>query len=228
MHISQLFIKLRKRLSWSYAGQFRSMLKGAGVELVDTRKYVAGDAKKFVNWKQSAKHNDLYVSLFAQEKDVQVDLFCDVNYNRSSRFVQDILWDMLADLVVTGLVDGMRLMVYTLADNWRVWSIRQWSDWYVAQADLWLLIDEQGSEYHSWLSAFLHRMGHHTKKRVICVVSDFLALSDLEVQRLLALAVDHHLVLLRVRVDPHEGVNYIGGVRDMDPRLASYVLEIHS
>jgi uncharacterized protein (DUF58 family) len=101
------------------------MLKGAGVELVDTRKYVAGDAKKFVNWKQSAKHNDLYVSLFAQEKDVQVDLFCDVNYNRSSRFVQDILWDMLADLVVTGLVDGMRLMVYTLADNWRVWSIRQ-------------------------------------------------------------------------------------------------------
>lgn len=43
-----------------------------------------GDPQKFVNRKQSAKHNDLYVSLFDEEHDVQVDVFSDINYNWSS------------------------------------------------------------------------------------------------------------------------------------------------
>lgn len=78
-----MFLKLRKRFAGQYTGQFGSIFKGTGVEIADSRKYVVGDSKKFINWKQSAKHNDLYVSLLEQERDVHIDVLCDVNYNRT-------------------------------------------------------------------------------------------------------------------------------------------------
>lgn len=82
MDINSLFLKLGKRFAGQYTGQFRSIFRGVGVEIADSRKYVSGDARRFINWKQSAKHNDLYVSVLEQDRDMQVNVFCDVNYNR--------------------------------------------------------------------------------------------------------------------------------------------------
>ena len=52
------------------------------------RKYSAGDPFKYINRKQTAKHSELYTSLFQQEKDISLDVFFDVNYNRKG--VRDV------------------------------------------------------------------------------------------------------------------------------------------
>ena len=49
------------------------------------------------------------------------------------------------------------------------------------------------------------------KKRVIMIVSDFLDMSDTDVQHLDSLSHDHTLLLVRVPVSLQEGKNYIGG-----------------
>ncbi|MEI7919047.1 MAG: DUF58 domain-containing protein [bacterium] len=46
------------------------------------RKYVVGDSASQINWKVSARHQELYTNIFQQEKSLQVDIFLDVNYNR--------------------------------------------------------------------------------------------------------------------------------------------------
>lgn len=111
MDVQQLFRKFRKGLAGQYAGSFRHIFSGAGVEVADSRKYVSGDAKKFINRKQSAKHTDLYVSLFAQERDVQVDVLCDINYNRCGSIHQpnsDLVFAYLTDFIVFGMSQGIR------------------------------------------------------------------------------------------------------------------------
>lgn len=73
------------------------------------------------------------------------------------------------------------------------------------------IVQQQKPSYISVLSLFLDRMGSHTKKRVIMIISDFLDVSETDVQRLVFLSHDHTVVLVRVSVSEYEGKNYIGG-----------------
>lgn len=46
------------------------------------RKYSAGDSASQINWKLSAKYQELYTNIFQQEKSLNLDMFFDINYNR--------------------------------------------------------------------------------------------------------------------------------------------------
>jgi uncharacterized protein (DUF58 family) len=213
MKISELFIKLRKRLSGSYAGQFRSNLQWSGIEIADSRKYTAGDAKKFINRKQSAKHNDLYVSLLDQDSDVQVDVFCDINYNWQWGIDQpnsDKVFAYLADLVLFAHGQGMRLVVYYPHDGLKSLPVVRLDDWYGIQQSLYSLVSLQKPIYQSSLSLFLDQMVQTKKRRVILVVSDFLSLSPTDRDRLRWLEKDHQVLCVRIGIDRWEGINYIG------------------
>lgn len=213
MQISELFIKLRKRLSGRYAGQFRSNLQGSGIEVSDSRKYAAGDAKKFINRKQSAKHNDLYVSLLEQDSDVQVDVFCDVNYNWQwgvDQVNSDKIFAYLADLVLFAHGQGMRLIVYYPVDGLKSSLVSHLDDWYGVQESLSALVALQKPLYHSSLSLFLDQMVQTKKRRVILVVADFLSVSPTDSDRLRWLEKDHQVLCVRIGIDRLEGLNYIG------------------
>jgi len=209
MPISALFTKLHKRLSWQYTGQFRSIFKWSGIEVADSRKYVAWDAKKLINWKQSAKHNDLYVSLFEQEKDAHVDLFCDINYNRKNAAMYATVMDVLTDLLIVGQWQWIRMYLYWWKDGIsRIWLRKQ--EWVSVQDTLSQTINKQKPLYSSHISSFLDHMMQIKKKRIIVIVSDFLTLSDADYHRIQLLMKDHHIVLLRLSVDSYEWLNYIG------------------
>lgn len=76
------FLKIKKLLGRRGSGNFGSLLHGSGVDLAENRAYVAGDEKRSINWKMSAKYDQLFVNLFHDEKMLDVHLCCDVNYNR--------------------------------------------------------------------------------------------------------------------------------------------------
>jgi uncharacterized protein (DUF58 family) len=46
------------------------------------RKYSSGDSAAQINWKLSAKYQELYTNIFQQEKSLDLDIFLDINYNR--------------------------------------------------------------------------------------------------------------------------------------------------
>jgi uncharacterized protein (DUF58 family) len=64
------------------------------------RKYASGDPFKYINRKQTAKHNELYTSLFQQEKDITLDVFFDVNYNRKGDTNLEKVCEFFADMMV--------------------------------------------------------------------------------------------------------------------------------
>ena len=213
MNISALFIKLRKRLSGRYAGQFRSNLQWSGIEIADSRKYAAGDAKKFINRKQSAKHNDLYVSLLEQDSDVQVDVFCDVNYNWTwgiDQINSEKVFAYLADLVLFAHGQGMRLVVYYPHNGLVSIPVNRLDDWYGVQQSIDSIVSTQKPIHQSSLWLFLDQMVQIKKRRVILLISDFLAVSASDRDRLRWLGKDHQVLCARVEVSLLEGMNYMG------------------
>jgi uncharacterized protein (DUF58 family) len=71
----------KKLIAGKYFGQFQSVFSGVGTDASDVRIYSPGDSAKTINWKTSAKHQQLYSNVYHQEKSISLDIFRDVNYN---------------------------------------------------------------------------------------------------------------------------------------------------
>jgi len=61
----------------SLAGQMRTRRRGHGLEFEDLRTYASGDDIRHIDWKTSARHNQLYTRLFREEKEQLVTLVLD-------------------------------------------------------------------------------------------------------------------------------------------------------
>ena len=61
-----------------HAGMYRARRGGPGVEFHGLRPYVAGDARRWINWKASARHRDqLFINEFEQERAVAIGIIVD-------------------------------------------------------------------------------------------------------------------------------------------------------
>lgn len=163
------------------------------------------------------------MSLLEQDSDVQVDVFCDLNYNWQGGVEQatsDKVFAYLADLVLFAHGQGMRLIVYYPADGLKSAPVRRLDDWYEVQESLTALVSLQKPFYKSSLSLFLDRMIHIKKRRVILVIGDFLSVSVRDSDRLRWLEKDHQVLCVRIGVDVLEGINYIGlNVKDVGMKI---------
>jgi len=61
----------------SLTGQMRSRRRGHGLEFDDLRTFTVGDDIRHIDWKVSARHNQLYTRIFREEKEQLVTLALD-------------------------------------------------------------------------------------------------------------------------------------------------------
>ncbi|MBU0627436.1 DUF58 domain-containing protein, partial [Patescibacteria group bacterium] len=78
--------------------------------MVDVRRYAPGDPMRYINRKASAKHNELYTSLFQQEKEISLDVFFDINYNRKANLEKVI--EFWGDMVVYCQKNGIKIHLF--------------------------------------------------------------------------------------------------------------------
>ncbi len=83
-------------------GQRDSVFHGAGLEYVQSRPYVAGDAVKFIDWKISARLGKLYVKEYKETKQIPLYLLLDTSASMcvSSQPLSKYAW---AVRVATGI-----------------------------------------------------------------------------------------------------------------------------
>ncbi|MBP7848230.1 DUF58 domain-containing protein [Patescibacteria group bacterium] len=76
----------------------------------DSRRYQPGDQKATINWKQSAKHDQLYVNEYEAERTATVDFFLDINANRSAGVDatnRSLVKNLIADYMVFAVENGL-------------------------------------------------------------------------------------------------------------------------
>src|ERR1700709_43146 len=78
-------IELRTRgiIDTAFAGQYRSVFKGRGMNFEEVREYQPGDEVRAIDWNVTARlaevHGDAYVKKFTEERELTVMLLVDVS-----------------------------------------------------------------------------------------------------------------------------------------------------
>jgi len=98
----------------------------------------------------------------------------------------------------------MRLVMYYPEVGLASVPVSRLDDWYGVQQKLQSLVVNQKPLYQSSLSLFLDTMVQTKKRRIILIVSDFLAMSDTDRNRLSWLGKDHQILCVRVGIDQLE------------------------
>jgi uncharacterized protein (DUF58 family) len=81
--IRHLELKTRGIVEAAFAGQYRSVFKGRGMNFEEVRQYQPGDEVRSIDWNVTARfgevHGDAYVKKFTEERELTVMLIVDVS-----------------------------------------------------------------------------------------------------------------------------------------------------
>jgi len=201
-------IKIKKLIYWKYFSSFQSISSGNGIEKSEFRKYSPWDSMKSINWKISAKHGQLYTNLFQEEKEINLDVFLDINYNWKTNLA--LVSDLFEEMISYSQKNWVFLSIY-----YPIWEKIQnlfvWKDFLKAHKfmqEMWKIIKKTNREYQSWIVYFLHEMRKIKKRRGIVIISDFLDLDD-EIKKIIDyLALENSVYLFKLPVNLMQWQNY--------------------
>ena len=77
--IKQIEIRSHKAVNQLFAGEYRSVFKGQGLEFYEVREYVPGDDIRLIDWNVSARLGSPYVKKFIEERQQSIILCVDVS-----------------------------------------------------------------------------------------------------------------------------------------------------
>jgi len=72
-------IHVRKILNSDFFGAYHSHFLWNGLDFRDLREYVPGDSVKRIDWKTSARSNEIYIKNFEQERDLNLVFILDIS-----------------------------------------------------------------------------------------------------------------------------------------------------
>ncbi len=77
--IRRLELKTRGLVEAAFAGQYRSVFKGRGMNFEEVREYQPGDEVRTIDWNVTARLGHPYVKKFTEERELTVMLVVDVS-----------------------------------------------------------------------------------------------------------------------------------------------------
>ncbi len=81
--IRHLELKTRGLVDAAFAGQYRSVFKGRGMNFEEVREYAHGDEVRSIDWNVTARLGEAYVKKFTEERELTVMLLVDVSASGS-------------------------------------------------------------------------------------------------------------------------------------------------
>jgi hypothetical protein len=201
---------LKSLLAHSGMGAFDRRLSWHGMDILDLRKYQAGDAVRYINRKQTAKHGHAIVNVYEDVQEAWLQCFLDINYNRVGMWKDPTLRTTVEQFLVELLRHAHRLWVrvdvcWYAEGQLQVMVAKD----YRQVADLIEKnIVDQKAVYHSAVWSFVQEVLWQKKRRGVLLLSDFLEPLDEDLQRHLQAIFPTSFVALPIST--LEGKNFVG------------------
>jgi uncharacterized protein (DUF58 family) len=214
-------IELRTRglVNSVFAGEYRSVFKGQGMEFSEVREYQAGDEVRTIDWNVTARMRRPYVKRYIEERELTVVLAVDLSgserFGTRRRFKSELATELAAVLAMSAVRNNDRVGTLLFTDRvehvvpprkGRRHALRVLRD---------LLVFEPAGTGTDLAGAldYLNRMLAHTA--IIFVVSDF---QGTDIERPLKLLAQRHDVVAVTVEDPAERrLPDVGLARLVDP-----------
>jgi len=113
-------VKTRRDVDNLFAGGFHSRFKGQGLDFSEVREYVEGDDVKNIDWKVSARTNDLYIKRYHEERELNIILAVDISQSQffgSDSTKKDLLAELVSLLGFSAIKDGNRVGLMSFGDK---------------------------------------------------------------------------------------------------------------
>lgn len=119
--VRRLEIIARRAVNDQLAGQYHSVFKGRGMDFSDVREYQPGDDVRTIDWKVSARLDELFVKQFVEERELTVILLVDASASQTfgsrARRKQETAAELAALLAFSAIKNNDRVGLITFTDR---------------------------------------------------------------------------------------------------------------
>ncbi len=99
--VRKIEIKTKGLSANIFAGEYHSAFKGRGMMFSEVRQYQYGDDIRDIDWNVTARHNQPYVKVYEEERELTVMLLVDVSGSRLFGAVGEEKREMIAEIGAT-------------------------------------------------------------------------------------------------------------------------------
>ncbi|HEY9071743.1 MAG TPA: DUF58 domain-containing protein [Candidatus Ozemobacteraceae bacterium] len=218
--IRQIEIRTRHLVDSTYAGGYRSIFKGRGIEFAGIRSYVRGDEYRSIDWRVTARTGNLHVREHIEERELQVavalDLSASMAFGSGSREKRETAVEFAAAMAMAAERNNDRVGVCLFTDRVEKFVPPAKGRTHVLRLirDLMYTIPEnRASDARPALAFLVHSL---RRRSIVFLVTDGVNLPAMERELRIA-AARHDLILALIGDTREDEVPDIGLIEIEDP-----------
>jgi uncharacterized protein (DUF58 family) len=203
--VQRIQIVANRTVNDLFAGQYKSVFRGRGMEFDEVREYQPGDDVRTIDWNVTARAGAPFIKRFCEERELTVLFLVDISasgaFGSGDRSKLDLVVEVAALLMFSALKNNDKVGLIAFCDD-----VLQYFPPRKGKANVLHLIRElvaaEPVPRETNLSAALEFLSRVQKRRVVAfLISDFLAP---RAERALAICNQRHDLIALTVADPRE------------------------
>ncbi len=119
--VKRVELKTRGLVDALFAGEYRSVFKGQGMEFAEVREYTPGDEVRAIDWNVTARMNRPFVKRYVEERELTIVLALDISGSESfgsvARFKSDMMTEFAAVIALAAVRNNDRVGLIFFTDR---------------------------------------------------------------------------------------------------------------
>lgn len=119
--VRRIELRTRRLVDSTFAGEYRSLFKGQGMEFAEVREYQPGDEVRTIDWNVSARMGRPFVKQYVEERELTIMLAIDVSgssrFGTRARFKHDLAIEMAGVLALAAVRNNDRVGMMLFTDR---------------------------------------------------------------------------------------------------------------
>jgi uncharacterized protein (DUF58 family) len=211
--LRKIEITTRRVVNETLAGEYHSVFRGRGMTFEEVRPYQAGDDIRSIDWNVTARMNDAYVKIYAEERELTVMLLVDLSSSQDFGSREKTKGEMAAEiaalLAFSAITNNDRVGLILFTDRVERFVPPKKGRKHVMRL-ITEILNARPSSRGTDLNAGIQHLMHVAKRRCVAfLVSDFIATNYEHSIRVASRR--HDLVPITLR-DPLEDALPDGGI----------------
>lgn len=177
--IKQIDIRSRRAVNQLFAGEYRSVFKGQGLEFYEVREYVPGDDIRLIDWNVSARLGFPYIKKFVEERQQSIVLCVDVSasqdFGSQKLSKNEIAAEIAAILAFSAIKNNDLVGLLMFSDRIERYLPPKKGKCHVLRVIRDILSFERQGKKTDMASALRYLNRVNKKSAIVFLISDFLA-----------------------------------------------------
>lgn len=119
--VKRVELKTRGLVDALFAGEYRSVFKGQGMEFAEVREYTPGDEVRAIDWNVTARMNRPFVKRYVEERELTIVLALDISgserFGTVARFKSDMMTEFAAIIALAAVRNNDRVGLIFFTDR---------------------------------------------------------------------------------------------------------------